>query len=84
MPSHPPSLTHIQGGDSPVFQRPENLPVRKRGSATSAEVATAAAAAAVNAVAAAALARGASSPRSSPITKRPPRAGQARRPSLGG
>ena len=46
--------------------------MRKRGSATSAEVATAAAAAAVNAVAAAALARGASATRSSPIAKRPP------------
>ena len=45
--------------------------MRKRGSATSAEVATAAAAA-VNAVAAAALARGASATRSSPIAKRPP------------
>ena len=46
------------GGDSPTFQRAENLPVRKRGSATTAEVATAAAAAAaVNAVAAAAVAR---------------------------
>jgi len=73
-----------EGGDSPVFQRADNLPVRKRGSATSAEVATAAAAAAVNAVAAAAFARSASAPRSSPIGKRPPRAGQARRPSLGG
>jgi len=45
-----------QGGSSPVFQH-ENLPARKRGSATSAEIATAAAAAAVNAAAAAASAR---------------------------
>eukprot|EP00964_Phaeocystis_antarctica_P014076 scaffold7749_cov46-Phaeocystis_antarctica.AAC.1 len=64
-----------QGGDSPLFQRPENLPVRKRGSSTTVEVATAAAAAAVTAVANNALARGGRfSPggNRSPITKRPP------------
>ena len=65
-----------QGSDSPLFQRADNLPVRKRGSSTSVEVATAAAAAAVTAVANNALARGGRfSPGSnrSPITKRPPR-----------
>ena len=52
-----------EGGDSPVFQRPDQMPVRKRGSATTAEIATAAAAAAaVNAVAAAAVARGGTLP----------------------
>lgn len=68
-----------QGGASPVFAV-ENVPARKRGSATSAEVATAAAAAAVNAAAAAASARGGPGSRSpgvrspnnrSPINKRP-------------
>ena len=57
-----------EGGDSPLFQRPENLPVRKRGSSTSVEVATAAAAAAVSA-----LKQGNRSGSRSPITKRPPR-----------
>lgn len=77
-----------QGGSSPVFQH-ENLPARKRGSATSAEIATAAAAAAVNAAAAAASARGGgsrsgkSSPNNrSPISKRPPRS-KARSPTSG-
>ena len=77
-----------QGGSSPVFQH-ENLPARKRGSATSAEIATAAAAAAVNAAAAAASARGGasrsgkSSPNNrSPIGKRPPR-NKARSPTSG-
>jgi hypothetical protein len=77
-----------QGGSSPVFQH-ENLPARKRGSATSAEIATAAAAAAVNAAAAAASARGGgsrsgkSSPNNrSPISKRPPRS-KARSPTTG-
>ena len=37
-----------EGGDSPVFQRPDQMPVRKRGSATTAEIATAAAVAAVS------------------------------------
>jgi len=47
-----------EGGDSPALKRTAQVPVRKRGSATTAEVATAAAtAAAVNAVAAAAVAR---------------------------
>ena len=52
-----------EGDNSPVFQRPDQLPLRKRGSATTAEIATAAAAAAaVNAVAAAAVARVGSAP----------------------
>ena len=68
-----------------------------RSSTSSAEVAAAASAAAAAAttaaiaattaaiaVAEAALARGSSAPRSSPISKRPPRAGKACRPSLGG